>query len=74
MQQISFQALPLSVRVMTALSMAMAWVLLAEFVIDRYGFDRALPFYRYGDLCIYDLAFALGFAVFLAQTRNTTAP
>lgn len=58
MQPISFATLPLSVRVMTALSMFMAWVLLAEFVIDRYGFDRYLPFYRYGDICVYDFVVA----------------
>lgn len=44
------------------------WVLIAEFVIDRYGFDRYLPFYRYGDVCIWDVvilaAVAIAFAVF----------
>lgn len=54
MSPVSFSALPLSVRVTTSLSMFMAWVLIAEFVIDRYGLDRHLPYYRYGDICVYD--------------------
>ena len=55
MQTIRFTALPLSVRIMTCASMLMAWVLVAEFVIDRYGLDVYLPFYRVGDLCPYDV-------------------
>jgi hypothetical protein len=30
------------------------WVLIAEFVIDRHGWDRWLPYYRVGNLCPYD--------------------
>lgn len=59
MQPVSFPALPISVRLMTSLSMFMAWVLIAEFVIDRYGIDKHLPYYRYGDICIYDVAAAM---------------
>jgi hypothetical protein len=72
MQAISFRALPLPVRVMTALSMLMAWVMVAEFVIDRYEIDRFLPFYRYGDICIYDFvaaALVLAFWVLANRTR-----
>jgi hypothetical protein len=56
---IQFHHLPLAVRVSTALSMFMAWVLFAEMVIDRHGLDRHLPFYRVGNLCVYDLLVAL---------------
>jgi hypothetical protein len=34
----------------------MAWVMFAEFVIDRHGLDEFLPYYRVGNLCPYDLA------------------
>jgi hypothetical protein len=49
---------------MTSLAMFMAWVLIAEFVIDRYGFDEFLPFYRYGDICVYDFGAAALVALF----------
>ena len=57
-----FKSLPLIVRLSTIAYIFIAWVLLAEFVIDRYGFDRYLPFYRVGDLCVYDLAVIAGCA------------
>jgi hypothetical protein len=60
--------MPLWVRLASALAVLNTWVLIAEFVIDRYGFDRHLPFYRYGDVCIWDVvilaAVAIAFAVF----------
>ena len=60
--------MPLWVRLASALAVLNTWVLIAEFVIDRYGFDRYLPFYRYGDVCIWDViilaAVAIAFAVF----------
>ena len=54
MDQIKFRNLPLSARLMTCASMFMAWVLFAEFVIDRYGFDEYIPFYRFADICPYE--------------------
>ena len=57
---VPFKSLPLIVRVMTIANILMAWVLIAEFVIDRYGFNRFLPFYRLGDVCVYDAAVVAG--------------
>ena len=60
--------MPLWVRLASALAVLNTWVLIAEFVIDRYGFDRYLPLYRYGDVCIWDVvilaAVAIAFAAF----------
>lgn len=70
MQPISFRDLPLSVRLMTGASLFMAWVLFAEFVIDRYGLDVFLPFYRYADLCPYDFVVALLVVVFWMQAHR----
>ena len=64
MNAIAFIHLPFSVRLMTCASMFMAWVLVAEFVIDRYGFDRYLPYYRVGDVCPYELVVAGLIALF----------
>jgi hypothetical protein len=59
--------MPLWVRLASALAVLNTWVLIAEFVIDRYGLDKHLPFYRYGDICIWDVvilaAVAITFAV-----------
>ena len=55
MTRVAFPDLPIAVRVSVFLSFFMAWVLVAEFIIDRHGLDRFLPFYRVGNLCLYDL-------------------
>lgn len=42
----------------------MAWIMVEEFEIDGHSLVRFLPLYRYGNLCLYDLAVAsliLGF-------------
>ena len=57
---IDFASLPFIVRLSAIANILIAWVLFAEFVIDRYGLDRFLPFYRAGDLCVYDLAVLAG--------------
>ena len=53
--RIPFRALPLAIRLATFLTFFLSWVLFAELVIDRYGLDEYLPFYRVGNICIYDL-------------------
>jgi hypothetical protein len=39
---------------MVCVSMFSAWVLFAEFAIDRYGWHVYLPWYRFGNLCPYE--------------------
>jgi hypothetical protein len=56
MNRIAFHQLPLWVRLAAALTFFNTWVIIAEFVIDRYGIDEYLPFYRYGDVCLWDIA------------------
>lgn len=70
METIRFRQLPLSVRLMTCASMFMAWVLFAEFVIDRYSFDTHLPFYRFANICPYELLVALLIAAFWVQAHK----
>ena len=52
---ITFRSLPLIVRLTTIANLFIAWVLFAELVIDRHGLDRFLPFYRVGNLCVWDV-------------------
>lgn len=63
-ETIRFKSLPAAVRLTTLATWFMAWVLFAEFVIDRYGLDAWLPYYRVGNFCPYDVLVivALGFA------------
>jgi hypothetical protein len=70
--RIRFRSLPLSVRLATMLAYFLAWVLFAELVIDRYGLDAYLPFYRVGDVCPYELVVLalLGFAWWRAHRHQ----
>ena len=52
--KIPFRNLPSLVQFASFLSLLLAWVLIEELVIDRYGLDRFLPLYRVGAFCVYD--------------------
>ena len=71
MQRIAFHQLPLWVRLAAALTLFNTWVLIAEFVIDRYGLDEHLPFYRYGAICLWDIAVIIGIAVLFFRASRT---
>ena len=59
MQKQKFSDLPLFVQFTSLATVFMGWVLFAELIIDRHGYDRLLPFYRVGNLCPYDIAVVL---------------
>ena len=71
MARISFYQLPALVQVTTLGSLFMVWVMIEEFEIDRHRWDRYLPLYRYGNLCLYDLVAAVliigAWAIFLRK-------
>jgi hypothetical protein len=69
--RIAFYQLPLWVRLAAALTVFNTWVLIAEFVIDRYGFDEHLPLYRYGDVCLWDIGVIIGLTIaFVRASRD----
>ena len=70
MQRIAFHLLPRWVRLAAALTLFNTWVLIAEFVIDRYGLDEFLPFYRYGDVCLWDIAVIIGIVVLFVRASK----
>lgn len=71
MKQIASYQLPLWVRIAAALTLLNTWVLIAEFVIDRYGLDKYLPLYRFADLCIWDGAVVLAIVfLFVKSSRK----
>lgn len=58
MNRLKFRDLPTSVKLATAVTGFSAWVLVEEFIIDRHQLDIWLPFYKVGNLCVYDLVVA----------------
>lgn len=56
MQSIPFRALPLSVRLMTAAAMLLAWVFAEEHLIEPFRLYDYMPLYRVGGFCTYDAA------------------
>jgi hypothetical protein len=76
MGTLSFGQLPLIAKVAVGIAFYDAWWSIEEFVIDRYGLWRYMPYYRVSDPCVWDLAVAVLIAVGLwrlARQRGTTA-
>lgn len=74
MQRVAFYQLPLWVRLAAFLTVFNTWVLIAEFVIDRYGIDEYLPFYRYGDVCLWDVALIIVLIVLFVRKSRVPEP
>jgi len=76
MGTLSFGQLPTIAKVAVGIAFYDAWWSIEEFVIDRYGLWRYMPYYRVSDLCVWDLAVALLIIVGLwrlARQRGETA-
>jgi len=56
MGTVSFRELPTVVKVATGVAFFTLWMCLEEFVINRSGFWRYLPYYKRDDACVWDLA------------------
>lgn len=54
MEKLRFPQLPTAAKLATALVPFLGWVMFAEFVIDRQGWHKFLPLYRFGEFCTYD--------------------
>src|SRR2546422_11305941 len=55
MSKVPFKDLPFLVKAAVFVSFFTAWVAFEEFVIDRHGLWRFLPFYKVGFFCIWDV-------------------
>ena len=73
MQRIAFYELPLVVRLAVPLTLFNTWVWIAEFVIDRYGLDEYLPFYRYGDVCIWEVVIIIALVILYRRWSRVPA-
>ena len=76
MEMLSFRQLPLVVKIATWVVFNNAWWSIEEFIIDRKGLWRYMPYYRVANGCVWDLAVALivGFAIWRASHRSGTRP
>jgi hypothetical protein len=54
-----FKQLPMTAKVAIGLAFNNAWWSIEEFVIDRHGVWRYMPYYRVGDPCVWDLSVAI---------------
>ncbi len=54
MEKLRFAQLPVSVKIAMAFTFYNSFVLFEEFVIDRGGWYRYLPLYRFQKLCVWD--------------------
>lgn len=71
MAKLSFSEMPVVVRGACVATGFMAWVLFAELIIDRHGWDSFLPYYRVGNICVYDVGvLAILTIVYLALSRG----
>ena len=59
MQSLSFRQLPMIVKIAVGLVFNNAWWSIEEFVIDRKGLWKYMPYYRVADTCVWDLTVAL---------------
>jgi len=58
MMRLSFGQLPLLVRVVTGVALFNAWVSFEEFVGDRVGLWKYMPYYKVAQGCVWDLTVA----------------
>ncbi len=42
-------------------------------MIDRYGLDAYLPFYRYGDVCLWDIAIIIALVILYRRWSRVPA-
>jgi hypothetical protein len=54
MMAFSFQQLPLMVKIAIGVVFYSAWWSIEEFVIDRHGLWKYMPYYEVADLCIWN--------------------
>jgi hypothetical protein len=59
MEAVQFRQMPLTVKIAVGLVFNNAWWSIEEFVIDRKGLWKYMPYYRVANGCVWDLAVAV---------------
>ena len=72
MKRVSFDQLPLGVKIAVGVVFYNAWWYIEEFVIDRHGLWKYMPYYKVADACVWDPGVALitGFAIWRVSRRR----
>ena len=63
MERLIFKQLPLVIKIAVWIAFFNAWLSIEEFVINREGLWRYMPFYKVADACVWDLVVTLIIAV-----------
>jgi hypothetical protein len=58
MERLAFRQLPRVVQIAVGVAFFTAWVCFEEFVVDRVGLWKYMPFYRVAKGCVWDLTVA----------------
>ena len=76
METLSFRQLPRVAKLAVGIVFLNSWILIEEFIIDRHGLWKCMPYYRVADPSVWDLAVTLiiGFAIWRASRRNGSHP
>ena len=74
METLSFRQLPLVAKLAVGIVFLNSWILIEEFIIDRHGLWKYMPYYRVADPCVWDLAATLiiVFAIWRASRRTSS--
>ena len=59
MERLTFKQLPLVIKIAVWIAFFNAWLSIEEFVINRQGLWKYMPFYNVADACVWDLVVAL---------------
>jgi hypothetical protein len=73
MQKVQYRALPAPVKFAVWLSFVAVWVLLERLVIEPFGIDRFMPFYRIQGFCAWDFL-AISIITIVLVRMNAPAP
>jgi hypothetical protein len=65
MERLIFKQLPLVIKIAVWIAFFNAWLSIEEFVINRQGLWKYMPFYNVADACVWDLVVALIITVVL---------
>ena len=65
MERLIFKQLPLVIKIAVWIAFFNAWLSIEEFVINRQGLWKYMPFYKVADACVWDLVVALIITVVL---------
>ena len=74
MERLSFKQFPLVIKIATWIAFFNAWLSTEEFVINRQGLWKYMPYYNVADACVWDLGVAIIITVVLwrASQRGTS--